>query len=103
MSHLTLLSYHLLFFSVPLLLLCLSLLPQPFTSPLLCCLLALLAGQVYPWGNKFQPNRTNLWQVRQVPRPYSFLRLWIETCCSLGMALGHGIQGPPCSNRLETW
>ncbi|XP_059549339.1 inactive C-alpha-formylglycine-generating enzyme 2 isoform X6 [Myotis daubentonii] len=20
------------------------------------------AGQVYPWGNKFQPNRTNLWQ-----------------------------------------
>ncbi|XP_068824262.1 inactive C-alpha-formylglycine-generating enzyme 2 isoform X5 [Capricornis sumatraensis] len=21
-----------------------------------------LKGQVYPWGNKFQPNRTNLWQ-----------------------------------------
>nr|XP_014332021.1 PREDICTED: sulfatase-modifying factor 2 [Bos mutus] len=33
-----------------------------------------LKGQVYPWGNKFQPNRTNLWQVRQVPRPCSFLR-----------------------------
>uniref|UniRef100_A0A2K5Q832 Sulfatase-modifying factor enzyme-like domain-containing protein n=1 Tax=Cebus imitator TaxID=2715852 RepID=A0A2K5Q832_CEBIM len=23
-----------------------------------------LKGQVYPWGNRFQPNRTNLWQVR---------------------------------------
>ncbi|XP_060029123.1 inactive C-alpha-formylglycine-generating enzyme 2 isoform X4 [Erinaceus europaeus] len=23
-----------------------------------------LAGQVYPWGNQFQPNRTNLWQGR---------------------------------------
>ncbi|ELR62778.1 Sulfatase-modifying factor 2, partial [Bos mutus] len=23
-----------------------------------------LKGQVYPWGNKFQPNRTNLWQGR---------------------------------------
>nr|XP_023419106.1 sulfatase-modifying factor 2 isoform X8 [Cavia porcellus] len=23
----------------------------------------LKAGQVYPWGNRFQPNRTNLWQV----------------------------------------
>ncbi|XP_013003703.1 inactive C-alpha-formylglycine-generating enzyme 2 isoform X3 [Cavia porcellus] len=22
----------------------------------------LKAGQVYPWGNRFQPNRTNLWQ-----------------------------------------
>uniref|UniRef100_A0A8C6HNI4 Sulfatase-modifying factor enzyme-like domain-containing protein n=1 Tax=Mus spicilegus TaxID=10103 RepID=A0A8C6HNI4_MUSSI len=21
-----------------------------------------LKGQVYPWGNRFQPNRTNLWQ-----------------------------------------
>nr|KAF6491162.1 sulfatase modifying factor 2 [Molossus molossus] len=21
-----------------------------------------LKGQVYPWGNQFQPNRTNLWQ-----------------------------------------
>uniref|UniRef100_A0A2K5LW01 Inactive C-alpha-formylglycine-generating enzyme 2 n=1 Tax=Cercocebus atys TaxID=9531 RepID=A0A2K5LW01_CERAT len=23
-----------------------------------------LKGQVYPWGNQFQPNRTNLWQGR---------------------------------------
>ncbi|XP_025234153.1 inactive C-alpha-formylglycine-generating enzyme 2 isoform X3 [Theropithecus gelada] len=23
-----------------------------------------LKGQVYPWGNRFQPNRTNLWQGR---------------------------------------
>ncbi|XP_058425491.1 inactive C-alpha-formylglycine-generating enzyme 2 isoform X2 [Diceros bicornis minor] len=22
-----------------------------------------LKGQVYPWGNRFQPNRTNLWQA----------------------------------------
>nr|XP_058892683.1 inactive C-alpha-formylglycine-generating enzyme 2 isoform X5 [Kogia breviceps]XP_058892684.1 inactive C-alpha-formylglycine-generating enzyme 2 isoform X5 [Kogia breviceps] len=22
-----------------------------------------LKGQVYPWGNEFQPNRTNLWQI----------------------------------------
>ncbi|KAM5329683.1 inactive C-alpha-formylglycine-generating enzyme 2-like [Glossophaga mutica] len=28
-----------------------------------------LKGQVYPWGNQFQPNRTNLWQnmAHQVP------------------------------------
>ncbi|XP_037544215.1 inactive C-alpha-formylglycine-generating enzyme 2 [Nematolebias whitei] len=24
-----------------------------------------LQGRTYPWGNKFQPNRTNLWQVSQ--------------------------------------
>uniref|UniRef100_UPI00398EEE66 inactive C-alpha-formylglycine-generating enzyme 2 isoform X4 n=1 Tax=Pristiophorus japonicus TaxID=55135 RepID=UPI00398EEE66 len=25
-----------------------------------------LQGRVYPWGNKFQPNRTNLWQASTI-------------------------------------
>uniref|UniRef100_A0A8I5YS43 Sulfatase modifying factor 2 n=1 Tax=Pongo abelii TaxID=9601 RepID=A0A8I5YS43_PONAB len=34
-----------------------------------------LKGQVYPWGNQFQPNRTNLWQAgwSAGPRLYDLL------------------------------
>lgn len=25
-------------------------------------------GRTYPWGNKFQANRSNLWQVRRLKK-----------------------------------
>ncbi|XP_023609175.1 LOW QUALITY PROTEIN: sulfatase-modifying factor 2 [Myotis lucifugus] len=51
-----------------------------------------LKGQVYPWGNKFQPNRTNLWQVRHAFLTPVLSRS-IEACCRLGTVLGVGFRG----------
>lgn len=29
-------------------------------------------GRIYPWGNKFQANRSNLWQVRQLQKIHRY-------------------------------